>query len=296
MRHAVILGAVLLASPIIGQDDPLPAVTPRVQPVLVALAVEPVHEVESITLEDAARANDYATFHSLFEQTGSAAYAPLHELWTYSVNDPIGAFYGAEMYERFAALYPDFAPYIDEYKIVDDHGNEFYPTSETRSFLLAKAVEGRVVAPREPIRVASAPRRSAFTPTPTPTPDTAPIRRVRMQKAEAAPQATPAQEPVGLKPDLRSAPVAQVASVAPEPIVAEPVPAPQPIFAASVLPPVPEAPPPAKNDLAGRGILLIIIGLTGIGFLALIVRTPREQEPPVSPVSPPAGDLRKAPH
>ncbi len=84
MRHAVVLVAVLVASPLFGQDAPLPPVTPRAQqqpqPVLVALAVEPIREEPTFSLEDAARANDYVTFHALFEQAPSAAYAPLHEL------------------------------------------------------------------------------------------------------------------------------------------------------------------------------------------------------------------------
>ena len=272
MRHAFVLTAVLFVSPAFGQEEPLPQVMPRQQeppPVLLALAVEPVHEVPETTLEDAARANDYATFHALFEQQRSAPYAPLHELWTYSINDPIGAFYGAEMYERFARLYPGFAAYIDEYKIVDDRGNVFYPTSETRAFLLARAVEGRTVAPQEPIHVASAKRRSGFSPTPRVTPTPAPAPRVRFKKAEVAP------EPVGLKPDLRPAPVS-----APAPVVVK---APPPIVAAAVVAEVP------KPDLAARGILLIIIGLVGIGFLAMLLRAPSERE------SSSSSDLGKAP-
>jgi hypothetical protein len=272
-RHAVLVVAVLLVSAVvIGQEDPLPPVVPRAQtPVLVALAVEPMHELSSVSLEDAARSNDYATFHALFEETRNPAYAPLHELWTYAVNDPIGAFYGAEMYERFASLYPGFASYIDEYKIVDDHGNVFYPTSETRSFLLARAAEGRPLPQPEPIRVASAKRRSGFS---SPTP----VRRVRWQKAEVSPEPKKA---VGPKPEPRLAPVSEPAAV-----VAETAPAPAPVVAASMIPEVPLPQPEAQGDLTARGILLILIGVAGIGFLALILR---------GPATSPAGDLRKAP-
>jgi hypothetical protein len=291
MRHAVVLSAVLLALPTVGQDDPLPPVTPRVQsmpavqPVLVALATEPIREFENIDIEEAARNNDYATFHALYEQTRNPAYAPLHELWTYSVNDPIGAFYGPEMYERFASLYPGLAAYIDEYKIVDDHGNVFYPTSETRTFLLARAVEGQPVESPEPIRVASARRSTTYSPSttsPAPTSDpaiyspTAP--RVRMKKSEVT------EPPAGLKPIVR--PIAAPAPV-PAPLIAKAGPAPQ-------LPPVPAAPPiaaasamavsiPKPADPTSRGILLIVIGLVGIGLLALILRTPRETPPTLTP-------------
>jgi hypothetical protein len=289
MRHAVVLSAVLLALPAAGQDDPLPPVMPRVQsaqPVIVALATEPIRELENVDIEEAARNNDYATFHALFEQTRNPAYAPLHELWTYSVNDPIGAFYGPEMYERFASLYPEFAAYIDEYKIVDDHGNVFYPTSETRTFLLARAVEGRAVESPEPIRVASARRSTTYSPSTTsPAPATSDpaiysptAPRVRMKKSEVT------EPPAGLKPIVRS--------------IAAPVPVPAPLIAtagpAPQLPPVPAAPPiaaasamavaiPKPADATSRGILLIIIGLVGIGLLALILRTPRETPPTLTP-------------
>lgn len=282
MRHAVALVAILFASPTFGQDEPLPAVTPRAQqqqPVLVALAVEPIREEPTFSLEDAARANDYVTFHALFEQTPSAAYAPLHELWTHSINDPIGAFYGAEMYERFASRYPEFAAYIDEYKIVDDRGNVFYPTSETRTFLLARAIEGRTVAPaQEPIRVARAQRRSGFSPTPRsasePVPAPAPARRVRFKKAEVV--VPPA--PVGLKPNLRLAPV-PVPTSAPMSIPVKQM----PVMAATMV--------PEKPNLAARGIVLVLVGLVLIGFLALMVRTPGE--PPADESA--ASDLGKAP-
>lgn len=269
MRHALVLSAVLLASTIAGQQDPLPPVTPRTEtPILVALAVEPVHEVPTVTLEDAARANDYATFHQLYEQTRNAAYAPLHELWTYSINDPIGAFYGADMYERFVALYPGLATYLEDYKIVDDRGNVFYPTSETRAFLLARAVEGRTVAPPEPIRVAFAKRRSGSIPA-TP--------RVRMKKAEAAPLPKAAPAPEATR--LAAAPV--VVAAAPEP-----APDPAPVVAASMVPAIPQG-AAEPVDFTARGIVLILIGLVGIGFLMLILRTPSSSA---------ASDLGKAPH
>lgn len=287
MRHAVVLSAVLLVLPILGQEEPLPPVTPRVQsvqpapPVLVALATEPIRQLEtgSGSLEEAARDNDYATFHALYEQTRNAAYAPLHELWTHSINDPIGAFYGPEMYERLASLYPGFAAYIDEYKIVDDHGNVFYPTSETRTFLLERAVEGRTIESREPIRIAAA-RRSVTSETATatnPTTYSSPAPRRRLQKSEVT------EPPAGLQPIVRP-----VATPAPAPLIAkfeaQPVPAPAaPIAAAPVAAASMAAGIPKAGDPTARGILLIIIGLVGIGLLALILRTPRETPPSLTP-------------
>ncbi|HVE69971.1 MAG TPA: hypothetical protein VNI54_01285 [Thermoanaerobaculia bacterium] len=258
----MILSAVLLTSTAIGQEEPLPPVTPRDAPVLIALALEPEHApVPRLTLEDAARSNDYATFHQLYERDPHPAYAALNELWTYSVNDPIGAFYGADMYERFAARYPGFASYIDDHKIVDARGNVFYPTSETRTFLLARAAEGTIVTPREErVRVAAAPR---------------PPRRARFRKAEATKPAA-----VVPKPEIVPAPAMQAAVVVEPP---PPAPLQTAVAAASILPQVPDAPPPAQTELAGRGGLLIAIGVAGIGVLGLLLRTPREE-------------LNKAPH
>lgn len=57
-----------------------------------------------------------------------------------------------------------------------------------------------------------------------------------------------------------------------------------------VITPAPVVATPAQTDTAiiatrdnptGRGILLVIVGLIGVGLLALILRTPAEQ-PPVS--------------
>ncbi|HVG24032.1 MAG TPA: hypothetical protein VND45_07750 [Thermoanaerobaculia bacterium] len=304
------MSAVLLTAPMLfGQEEPLPPVTARAaqqsEPIYVALAVEPMHATETISIQDAARSNDYPAFHALYEQTGNAAYAPLHELWTYAINDPIGAFYGEEMYERFARVYPDFRAYIDDYKIVDDHGNVFYPTAETRAFLLAKAAEGRVVAPSEEIRIAKEQPREE------------PLRdeRLREERQERAGGYSPARktprvlmrkseavvpskkdEGVALKPELRlpsaAAPVFAQAPVAP-PVPME-IPAAPRAVQAAVLPVVPRG-DSAGADAVGRGILLILIGMIGIGFLAMILRTPRGQQPATTTPESPAGDLRKAP-
>jgi hypothetical protein len=107
-----------------------------------------------------------------------------------------------------------------------------------------------------------------------------------MKKAEAAPlpKAAPAPEtvsspkPAGLQPDLRLAQAAVVAKAAPEPV-------PPPIMAAAIVPAIPQA-AAEQPDFTARGILLILIGLVGIGFLMLILRAPSSA----------ASDLGKAPH
>src|SRR6185436_2448963 len=45
---------------------------------------------------------------------------------------------------RLARAYPGFAEYISEFVLVDRKGNAFYPTAETRTFLLERALRGDV--------------------------------------------------------------------------------------------------------------------------------------------------------
>ena len=258
---AIALAGVIAFS-VIGQDEPLPAVIPKASPTLgtiplaaptIVLAAEPIREYRPPTLLDAARNNDYITFDALYaaaKKRGEdvSPYDALHELWTYSVTDPIGAFYGQELYERLSRAYPGYAAYIDEFRVIDSRGNTFYPTSETRAFLLDRAVEGR------------------------------PAPRVQVAERKARPverRPRPAAEP---ETSSRKLPAAEAAA-APQ------VPAPVAIPA-----------PTNPNPTATRGILLMIIGLIGVGLLALVLRTPREEpmtvmQHPVNNVEP----LRKAP-
>lgn len=134
-RSAAVLTLVLLASAVAGQGAARPPAT----------------------LEEAARANDYPTFHALFERDPEPAFAPLHELWTYSMSERGGAFYGREMYQRLSSRYPSFAAYMADHRIADGRGNVIYPVAETKAFLLARAVEGTVVAPLTPERTGAKP-------------------------------------------------------------------------------------------------------------------------------------------
>ena len=122
---------------------------------LVSVALEPEALTASApTLESAARANDFPTFDTLYRAKPDPAFRALHELWTYSMSEPTGAFYGADRYERLAREYPAYGGFIAQYRIVDSNGNAFYPASETRTFLL----EHRAAAPRvAPQRVAERP-------------------------------------------------------------------------------------------------------------------------------------------
>lgn len=302
---AIVAIALAIAVSVIGQQDPLPVVSarsnaeiPLAEPTVV-LAVEPLHEYQAPTLLEAARRNDFVSFDALYTAARTrgadvSQYATLHELWTYSVTDPIGAFYGRDLYEKLSRAYPGYAAYIADFRIVDDRGNVFYPTSETRKFLLDRVNERK--APRVQIaesKPAPAPHRGvqaswpASKPTPTPKPEAG-------QEAYTPPVAVAAQ------------PVQQpVQQSVPQPL-------PQPTQQLQQ-PPATQQPTqqPTTQPTSGRGILLLIIGLIGIGLLAVILRTPREvpiqivqtpQQPPanVEPLrktstpAPPPGDHRAA--
>ena len=316
LKHAALF-VLLFTIGVTGQEEPLPGVTPAVTPepelMLVALDVEPIRELPTVTLAEAARAHDYVTFDALYrkakeEGTSVAPFDTLHELWTYSVTDPVGAFYGTEMYERLSRAYPGFAAFIDEHRVVDSNGNVFYPTSETRQFVFARALEGRsaprvLIAEAEPAEEAAPvvqPKRAAAE---TAAPDTAAPRvPVRRRRTEETPKAVVAavEPPVVIRAEVESAPTqsaegaAPVAQPAPaveqvaaavetttpiggaaaEPAVAAPVAA--PAAAAAVTPAV-----PAQNSPASRGLLLIVVGIMGAGLLAVMLRTPRETLPTV---------------
>jgi hypothetical protein len=265
-----LFGAVAIS--VTGQEEPLPVVNPLIpltEPSIV-LAVEPIVTFQTPTLVEAARNNDYQSFDTLYDEARQrgedvSRFATLHELWTYAITDPIGAFYGADIYERLNRAYPGYAAYIADYRIIDNRGNAFYPTSETRRFLLDRALEGRA-APR--VLVASD----------TPIPPRPQRERRTASQAVPAPISVSAPAQDSLRGRPTSEPV--VAAVAPAPVVvaqAEPV-APPAIISAP--PPAPAQPAPALLPArSSRGILLIFAGLVGVGLLALVLRTPGEKPP-----------------
>lgn len=303
---AVILLVAALGLTAVGQEEPLPPVKARVALaaqtqvnadaglLLIDLPAEPSIPFTQPTLFSAAEGNDFATFDALYRAQRTSAYADLHALWTYAVTDPIGAFYGAEMHERFSRTYPNFAQYIAQYRIVDQNGRSFYPTAETRAFLLRYATSGEparfaLATPVDggEVQVAQATERrrpAGLTRAVPAPPRVSSTARTTTRRRDAA---RPATETVAL-------PVSEPIVVAQTPIVATPVPAaapvveaPQPVAAAPVAvapQPIPIAPPKpaiASDPFTGRGILLLIVGLLGIGVLTLMMRTPKEDDEPV---------------
>ncbi len=110
-------------------------------------AAAPVFAADAPTsLVGAARQNDFATFETLFARDPSPSQAArdLRVVWTYAINDPTGAFFGTEMYDQIASAHPSFPAYIEEFAVHDSSGNRFYPTAETRRFLIEEMATGDV--------------------------------------------------------------------------------------------------------------------------------------------------------
>jgi hypothetical protein len=268
-----------------GQEEPsqpLPIVQAKVTTFGL---VDPTLEFQWPTLADAARRHDYVSFNTVYLEAKArgesvAEYDALYDLWTWSMNDPIGAFFGSDIRDRIARAYPGFADYIAEFAIVDSRGNTFYPTSETRAFLLEKALSG-APAPRlniEERRVATREAQPTTRRSATPSPRAA--ERSDSKPAATAPAptkvATPAVETPAPAPAQAAAPPAPAPVVAEPPVVVkveEPAPAPTPAPAPA------QTAVPETSGLRSRGLLLLVIGLIGIGLLALILRTPKEAVP-----------------
>lgn len=233
--------------------------------VFVHLPAEPVQVTPPPTLFGAASTNDFATFDALYRSDPQPAYAELHRIWSWSMEDPVGAFYGVEGQERLARMYPGFEAYIADYSLVDSRGNVYYPTVETRRYLLGRAAEGVLAqnAPATPKRMPVAVREKA-----------------------------PAPAPVVMAVHVVSEPV-----VAAEPVIApEPVVVPQPVAVraveAAILSPLPVASlaSPVRESVRGtvrrneadrgalsRSLFLMIAGLLGVGTLTVMMHTPRDE-------------------
>ena len=295
----VVAVAMAIAVSTTGQEDPQPAIhsgstesSIAAFELAIVLAVEPIRTFSGPSLADAARANDFVTFDGLYKAAKArgasvGAFDTLHEVWEWSMADPIGAFYGPDLYARLAAAYPGFARYIDEYRVVDSRGNVFYPTSETRAFLLDRALEGRASS-RVTIADASAPTVRQESTARSSRPVTHHATRSSSHRVPATRSAAKSATPAQVKARVTTATVvaevvrSKVPEPAPPPVVAS-VPAP---VAANIPAPVPaQQQPAATEDFSSRGILLLVIGLIGVGLLAVILRTPREMPATILPAS-----------
>jgi hypothetical protein len=257
------------------------------------LPIEPARLQTPMTLGDAAKHNDFPLFDAMFGAASAReapAYAELHSFWKWSMTDPVGAFYGDEMHARFAAEYPDYANYIADFGIIDSHGRAFYPSAETRSFLLRKAISGRAAVVAE----VEKPARKVST---VWVPASAGTVRAEARTHTAAVKThvarTVAIKTVAIKP-VAARPVAKktvaVKPAAVQPVVVKPVAIRTVVVKATI--PVPVTP---KTDARfGRGLLLMIAGLIALGMLSLVFSASGDEEP-VQEQAEPAEPLRVIP-
>ena len=67
----------------------------------------------------------------------------LSRVWHFARSDPNGMFYDEErlpfFYDHVVSHFPDYARFINDFRVVDKSGLPEYPTLETREFLLRKA-------------------------------------------------------------------------------------------------------------------------------------------------------------
>lgn len=209
------------------------------------------------TLADAARTNNFPLFDSLFAKGGpeAAQYAELHEFWKWSMTDHVGGFYGNDLHTKFAREYPEYAEYIADFAIVDANGHAFYPSAETRSFLLKHALRGDAPV----VRVAVTAPKTVVKP----------VQRVkRVERVEQTLLSVPISIPAE----------AFAPAVPPPPRVAPVVAAQTRVSVSHVeVQPRPVAvPEPESDGRVARGFVLIVVGLLAAGTLTLVFHTPKE--------------------
>lgn len=299
----IVAAALALGAPASAQTrakSPAPKAAPAAKRA-VDLPVEPEtteRRTTPATLRAAAESNDYASFEAIYRKAAKrgeqlGAFADLYEVWKYAESEAAGSFFGAEMYSKLSARYPDYPKFIREYQVVDRIGQVFYPTRETRTFLLAQAVADvdPIVAPAaKGTKAPTVPTKAAVHPAAGLT-SAAPAKPAVASEKESVPE----QKPVAKLATAPGIPAPTEAVVSAEKSAA---PIASPTSTSVYAPPVVEPPPSAdalKNDMSqsstataepkkdfaaaemmtgerARGILLIIIGLVGIGFLTLTMQ------------------------
>lgn len=264
----------------------------------ITLPAEAASTQSVVTLAGAASHNDFPLFDAMFNnatRSEATRFAELHSFWKWSLTDPIGAFYGDEMHAKFASEYPGYAEYIAEYGIIDSHGRAFYPSSETRTFLLRQAILGRspaielgerasrphVAAVPAGTQIAKVTHKVKPAATVKPAARSAQPRPIRVAHAKPAVLA-PAVVPntVVAAPKVVAPIVAPttVAIVTPK-VVAAPkaIAAPKVAVTPKTAAATPARVAPKTDARLGRGLLLILAGLVGLGMLSLMLHAPSEE-------------------
>lgn len=212
------------------------------------------------TLRAAATANDFRAFDALVRKAklngeDLGAFGDLYDVWSFSESTATGAYYGATVHDRLAARYPDYAKYIEDYRVTDSHGQSFYPSAETRNFLLQQAIEGN-----DPL-VATKPHstQTAAVAKPAASRTIAESRPLQtpLAKQQTTSAAAPIEPPEALPADALASDMNKVEAQAP------PATAPKRQLLQAEM-----------TDTAGttRGIFLVILGLVGIGVVTMTMQ------------------------
>ncbi len=278
--RVVVIVAVFSVSAIGQQSSPAVFLYPATS---IDLPVEPVRIETPMTLADAAKHNDFPMFDAMFNaasQREAGPYAELHSFWKWSLTDPIGGFYGDDMHAKLAAEYPDYAEFIADFGIIDSHGRAFYPSAETRAFLLKHAMVGGSQVPR--LTEVTKPKHVAVVKK-TLKPEQVPAAVV---KKTLKPEQVPAAVVTAVPAQPAAQPVAT--PVAAKPVVVAAKPQPHTVLrAAGGAGATRRVVAPASDARLGRGLLLIIAGLIGLGMLSLMLHAPGEE---------PAGESHQESH
>lgn len=275
------------------------------------------------TAHNAAVANDRETFRQSLaaakqllatypqggERTAAAAvvtvYDDLDRFWEYQLTSPIGSFFdaGAQGGALLSAMrkYPRYEEFIRRQTIVDSNGNRFYPTRETRDFLIQEAANRlsalglRVAVPRtvarppipEPAPRAQpsvqpgrpAPQPTAVTQRATRQPERRTQRRATpspsTRTTRERPTATAAAPPTPAPPRVAIATDTALEEPPPPPVVVDTTPVTETIPPATAIATETEAAAPAEEPAPKRtrGIILpLMLILIGIGVLIVLFR------------------------
>jgi hypothetical protein len=246
------------------------------------------------TLRDAINTNDYPRFRAALAQAsdlvdqmplGAARnavrrnvmiYRDVEQLWNFARTDRFGAFFDDEsmpgLRDHLAADYRGLESFLAANRIIDNHGVELYPTSETRQYLL-RLIDSAPRRDTSPVLIASTSSKRA--------------KATTHRVAHHAPRVTIPHRAVA--PTISAAIVAApVATIVPALPIATPR---TDAFAmpeqAVVLPKrtaIADAAPSqvVPSQSTGRGIFFVILALVLLGGLMTMLRTP-EAAPTIVP-------------
>lgn len=184
-------------------------------------------------------------------------YSDVDTVWSFAENDRFGAFYDDDalpgLHDRLASDYPGYAAFIAKQSIVDRNGRTFFPTAETRAFLLKEV-------------------------SPVPRPHQVPAHRiVYLAKARTTQPVKPVPhaKPAAVIPVVTDVLAKDIAKAAPPTVVAA-------TTHAQATTTLPEEAAVAASP-GGASIFFIVLALIAAGVVTLFVRTPREGMPRITP-------------